>query len=631
MPAYLIVAAGEPADEFWPIEPGQRLTIGRSPDNHIVLPDELCSRYHAEILFDSGRWKIRDLGSRNGVRVNGELIRDSATLSAGDRIRIGQTELLLVERLPERLAGQVADLSELEREPADESEAGPNITARLSRSKFVSESESHLLEDPSVAQDMTRLFRLVLAMGGAADVTDLCNRVLDGLLDCTHADTGAVLMRVGRRRLRVLAHRGRDTYHKVSDYISELVARENEAILARDVRADQRLRSRQSLEEIGAQSLICAPIREKNRVTGLIHLYSTDPASPLDRRDLEFTLAIAQQFSQMLAELKQRERLANENRLLRENLRIATDLVGESEAIKAVKRQIARVAPTSATVLIRGESGVGKELVARAIHANSPRSGGPMVCINCAALTESLLESELFGHEKGAFTGATEQKIGKFEAANGGTIFLDEIGELNPASQAKLLRVLEGQPFERVGGSKPIAVDVRVIAATNIELEQAVREGKFRRDLYFRLNVVEIVVPPLRERKEDIPVLANYFLDILTREIARRVKGFSDAAMRKLTRYDWPGNVRELRNVIERAVVLGSGEQIEERDILLSGLEPTLAAGGRYRPISLEQLEREHVAATLAHTGWNKSQAAAILGIERSTLDRKINRYGLKR
>jgi len=634
MQAYLVVISGEPADEFWPLEPGQRLTIGRSPDNHIVLPDELCSRHHAELVCDHDGWSIRDLRSRNGVRVNGELIRDAARLALGDRIRIGQTELLLTDELPQHLADKAPDLSRLEREDAAAEEGqgpAPSITARLGRSRFISESDSALLEDPRLARDLTRLFRLGLDMGAAADVSDLCNRVIDGLLECTHADTGAVLMRVGRRGLKVLAHRGRDTYSKVSDYISDLVLRENEAILARDVSADQRLRNRQSIEEIGAESLVCAPIREKDRVVGLIHLYSTDPTSALDRGDLEFTLAVAHQFSNMLAELRQRERLAGENKRLRESLRLVTELVGESDAIKRVREQIARVAPTSATVLIRGESGVGKELVARAIHANSPRSNGPIVCLNCAALTETLLESELFGHEKGAFTGATEQRIGKFEAANGGVIFLDEIGELNPSSQAKLLRVLEGQPFERVGGNKPITVDVRVIAATNIDLEDAVRNGKFRRDLYFRLNVVEIFVPPLRDRKEDIPILAKHFLEIFTREIGRRVTGFTEGAMRKLMRYDWPGNVRELKNVIERAVVLGTSEQIREQDILLSSLEPTGTTGGRYRPISLEQLEREHIAATLAHTGWNKSQAAAILGIERSTLDRKINRYGLKR
>jgi Nif-specific regulatory protein len=320
------------------------------------------------------------------------------------------------------------------------------------------------------------------------------------------------------------------------------------------------------------------------------------------------------------------------NERLRENLRVETELVGQSQAIESIKQQIARVAPTNATALVRGESGVGKELVARAIHMNSPRRNGPLVCLNCAALTETLLESELFGHEKGSFTGATEQKIGKFEAAHRGTIFLDEIGEMKPGTQAKLLRVLEGQPFERVGGGKSIQVDVRVVAATNVELEAAVQEGRFRRDLYFRLQVVEIIVSPLRHRKEDIPVLADYFLSRLAQEVGRRLRGFSDSALQKLMRYDWPGNVRELRNMIERAVVLGTGDEVTEKDIQLSSLAaPTSVLSGEYRPITLDDMEREHIAATLAHTEWNKSQTATILGIERSTLDRKIQRYNLSR
>ena len=239
-------------------------------------------------------------------------------------------------------------------------------------------------------------------------------------------------------------------------------------------------------------------------------------------------------------------------------------------------------------MLIRGESGVGKELVARAVHFSSPRKKGPFVCLNCAALSETLLESELFGHEKGAFTGATERKIGKFEAADKGTLMLDEIGEMSPKTQAKFLRVLEGHPFERVGGSEPIKVDVRVIAATNRDLEKDVAEGTFRRDLYFRLHVLEIVVPALRKRPEDIPELAEYFLHRFVAETGRKIKGFTPRAMEEMLRYRWPGNVRELKNVIERAVVLTRSEYIDHDDLVLS----TLRTAGDTDPACCDVAER---------------------------------------
>ena len=287
-------------------------------------------------------------------------------------------------------------------------------------------------------------------------------------------------------------------------------------------------------------------------------------------------------------------------------------------------------------MLIRGESGVGKELVARAVHFSSPRRKGPVRLPQLRALCRELLESELFGHEHGAFTGATERKIGKFEAAHKGTLMLDEIGEMSPTIQAKFLRVLEGHPFERVGGSEPIKVDVRVIAATNRDLEKDVAEGTFRRDLYFRLHVLEIIVPALRKRPEDIPELAEYFLHRFIAETGRKIHGFTPRAMEQMLRYRWPGNVREMKNVIERAVVLADGEYIDAgRPGALEAAhrrrhdrraEPCRRSSSRPRsPTSSATTSWPRCKAT----GWNKSQTASILGIERSTLDRKIRRYEL--
>ncbi|MDR0871749.1 MAG: sigma-54 dependent transcriptional regulator, partial [Planctomycetaceae bacterium] len=290
------------------------------------------------------------------------------------------------------------------------------------------------------------------------------------------------------------------------------------------------------------------------------------------------------------------------------------------------------------SLLVRGESGVGKELVARAVHFASSRKTKPLVCLNCAAISESLLASELFGHEKGAFTGATERKIGKFEAAHTGTLFLDEIGEMSPTLQAKFLRVLEGGSFERVGGNTTISADVRVIAATNRDLEKEVSEGRFRHDLFFRLRVLEIIVPPLRKRADDIPLLADYYLEKFCKETGRKYQGFSPDAMRILMSYNWPGNIRELKNVVERAVVLGSGLYIQEQDLLLSSLKTAGETDHKneeqqdlFIPLSLENMEKNHILRTLEHIQWNKSLAAKQLGIERTTLDRKIKRYELEK
>src|SRR5439155_20025752 len=352
-------------------------------------------------------------------------------------------------------------------------------------------------------------------------------------------------------------------YSPVSEFVTNEVMSGREAILAEDVARNQYLSQRESITQLGATSLICAPVIHEDKVRALIHLYCTDPHKSFSNENLEFTIAVAKHFAIVMGQMQRQDSLWLENRSLREQLQVESELVGTSPAIQNILEQIGRVAPTNATVLVRGESGSGKELVARAIHFSSPRKEGPFICLNCAAITETLLESELFGHERGAFTGATEKKIGKFEASDHGTIFLDEIGEMAYNTQAKLLRILEGHQFERVGGSTPIRVDVRVVAATNQPLEQNIKEGKFRRDLFYRLQVVDIQVPTLNERPSDVPILAEHFLKRFARETGRRIRGFTPAALTKMTQYAWPGNVRELKNVVERAVALARSPQLD--------------------------------------------------------------------
>ena len=323
--------------------------------------------------------------------------------------------------------------------------------------------------------------------------------------------------------------------------------------------------------------------------------------------------------------------LGDENRRLQQELNIQHSMVGESENMSEVYKFVSRVAPRESTVLIQGESGTGKELVARAIHSNSARANRPFVAINCAAIVDTLLESELFGHEKGAFTGAVAQKKGKLETAEGGTVFLDEVGELAAPLQAKLLRVLQEREFERVGGTRPVKLDIRLITATNVDLNEASRNGKFRQDLYYRLNVVSIVVPPLRERKEDIPLLAAYFADRYSEKVNRRVVGISPKARACLVRYGWPGNVRELENAIERAIVLGSTELILPEDLPDSVLEETGSSGEPVTALhdGIREAKKKLIEQAIDQADGNYTEAAGILGVHPNHLFRLIRTLNL--
>jgi Nif-specific regulatory protein len=671
MLAYLVIREGSKWTDVFRLIPGQTATIGRSPINQIVLKDERCSRTHAEVFMADGQWMLRDLDSRNGTYVSDEQIRGDHPLSPGDVVRIGRSQLAFVTDLSKafpdsssltRVDGQETSEGGSDDGTADLSVLTPHepttITHRKVHTKFLApRGETPETDDESgisrIGRASAKLCRLAFEMAKATDVGVIANLALGGLFEGTHADTGAILLlardHVGEPKdsqLDVIASRsdGDVPYHRVSSFLAATVLREGEAVLARNVMGDSAVSRRDSKGEIHATSVICAPIRHATRVLGLVHLYSTTADNVLDPDDLEYSLAVAETLAVAVVNLSRRQELAqnliqvrDENFQLRQKLGVQSDIVGKSESVQRIMQEVARAAPSKATVLIRGESGVGKELVARAVHYSSPRNKNVFVCLNCAALTESLLESELFGHEKGAFTGATERKIGKFEAAHQGTLMLDEIGEMSPTIQAKFLRVLEGHPFERVGGSEPIKVDVRVIAATNRDLEKDVAAGRFRRDLYFRLAVLEIYVPPLRKRPSDIPELARYFLERYNAETGRKIRGFTQRAMDQLLRYRWPGNVRELKNVVERAHLLSQDDIIDEDDLMLSKL-PTAGDTGEvpsitpaeHVPMSLAEMERRHILETLRATGWNKSQTATILGIERSTLDRKIRRYQLE-
>jgi len=660
--AFLVVREGSSWRNVYRLAPGQVTTVGRSSTNRIVVRNEVCSRNHCEVFSSGNNWILRDLDSRNGTYVDGKRVAGDWGLEPGQMIQIGSCELGftndLAKPFPKPKVSQVRygdnDTATIDVFDHPESDSEPAIIHRQRINPLKKSDQELDVVNDSVetvrehGRELTSLYQLALQMGACRDSKALAEVVLEALLENTEANSGGILLlasggQTEPEALDLICCTTPDElpYQRISDYLSSVVLKQQEAILARDVADDSRLATRDSLGEIHAQSVICSPIRSEEELLGLIHLYTTDPDYPVRPDDLEFTLAVADQLAVALENLKQMESLAvglervqKERDTLRQELGIQSELIGQSESMLELKDSIRKIAPTDATVLIRGESGVGKELVARAIHYNSSRRNGPFVCMNCAALTESLLESELFGHEKGSFTGATDRKMGKFEQADQGTLFLDEVGEMSLGVQAKFLRVLEGHAFERVGGRTPVQVDVRVVAATNRDLEHAVEEGRLRRDLYFRLHVVEIRVIPLRERQEDIPQLAHYFLQRYSEKTGRGVKGFTKGALEVLMQHEWTGNVRELQNTIERSLILCSGDYIRTKDINMSTLgnrsdsdDESTTRSSAYRQLSLELLEQEHILSTLRWTNWNKSKAASILGIERSTLDRKLKRY----
>ncbi len=648
-PAFLRVIDPVAGRQVVPLFAGERVTLGRAPGNRIVIHDERASRQHAEIFTTDAGWFVRDLGSRNGTLVEGSPLTADHRLTAGEVVQIGMVEVGYFEGEPaaETAAAPAAGGGAVTGEmPADLEAWHASITHRRTRSRLLDDIGSAANPAPRVGRAAAELCRLAFSLGRGADLADVARIALASALTDTAATRGVVLLPdrldpepaagggVAAESLASIAAVPDPWPYPCPTGIVATVLATDEALLAAAGGGDTGGER--------AAATISAPIRTGGRAVGVMHLELERGDREATADDLEFVMAVCDALGVALDNLSAREALssrlataADENARLRRRLgEDAIRMVGSSPALQGIVGQIERVARTKATVLVRGESGSGKELVARAIHEASDRRDKPFICLNCAALSETLLESELFGHEKGAFTGATEKKLGKFEAAHRGTLVLDEIGEMSPGIQAKFLRVLEGHPFERVGGSSRVQVDVRVVAATNRDLEAAVAAGDFRRDLYFRLKVVEIVVPPLRRRREDIEAIATHFLERFAAETGRTIRGFTPEATEALRTYHWPGNIRELRNVVERAVVLARGEWIEADEMTLSklaspgdtGKAPATRPGG-FIPTTLDEVERQHVMRTLEAVGGNKTKAAAILGIERSTLDRKLAKW----
>ncbi len=610
----------------------EEVSVGREPSNTIAIEDRWVSRRHCLIKEDEGRHTVVDLESHNGTLVNG-LPVGHRVLETGDRIAIGGSVFLYQlgdEEIPLEDTPVVIDegmfvtQSTLQLRPED----GLYLQSDKTLAALGSTSRAGL--------DLHTLLQLSTKIGSIHDVDALAGEFLRFLFEVVPAERGAVLLSGGaegefERTISRNRSSGPGGALRISGTVVRNVLREGVALLYSEL-IDDRVPSTESLAGSGVRSLICAPLLAFEGPLGVIYLDTTDSRVHFDDQHLQLILAAARIAAGSFENARRLARLLRVNRSLREESRIEHDMIGESTGMKEVYQFIAKVAPTDMTVLVRGESGTGKELVAHAIHRNSPRADKAFLAINCAALTETLLEAELFGHEKGAFTGAVAQKKGKLEAADGGTLFLDEIGELSPALQAKLLRVLQTRKFERVGGTRQVQVDIRVIAATNRDLEDAMRGGAFRPDLYYRINVLSLTMPPLRERREDIPLLAAYFVAQACRKANRGIKGISSQARALMLRYDWPGNVRELENALERATVLGSEDLIQPEDLpealLETGSGTCPDIGGYHEAIN--QLKRDLIMKAFARANGNYTEAAKILGLHPNHLHRVIRNMGIK-
>ena len=688
-PAYLILTQNGEQMQVFSFTGDMVVTIGRATENFVSFIDDRCSRFHAKLFFNTGQWYLQDLGSRNGTFVDDlNITTQACVIRSGQRIQIGRTTLQFGTGSPGELdtnaSGIDIDGGIVKRHSGvmgvSETLQGPTAVGErelesevIHQKSFTTilkadaEMSTHNIVLPTTKTGFgpAEMCRLAYQIGKAETIDHVTRVALEGLLSATNAEGAGLWLfpyslhaqqQASDIRLVADTTLNKKPYSPISTVLVRTVFEKQEALLVHEnpnegTKKTKKTAVLEGKESVGINNTLVAPIRNQSSTLGMLHLYTASDDRYLDESDLEYALAIADTVGVALANINRQKELATnltqarkENYNLREMLQANSEIIGNSPAIQMVHHLIARAAEGKTALLIRGESGAGKELIARAVHLASPRKTKPFICLNCAAVSETLLESELFGHEKGAFTGASERKLGKFEAADTGTLFLDEIGEMTPNLQAKMLRVLENSAFERVGGNATVNVDVRIITATNRDLEKEVAAGRFRHDLFFRLRVLEIIVPPLRKRPTDIAILAKYFLDRFCKETGRKFTGFGADAMDTLMSYRWPGNVRELKNIIERAVVLGSEPLVMAQDLLLSKLnttgesqvsasekqEPQPPPRDLFIPLTLEDVERNHIIRTLEHTDWNKSLAAKQLGIERTTLDRKIRRYNIE-
>jgi len=627
----LLVIAGPSKDSTIPLPDGEA-TLGRDPTNAVAVADASVSRKHCLLRQEEdGRFQIKDLDSRNGTLLNGLAVKEQ-WLRHGDEIATGDSVFLfLLEDEDQALPASRVEFDD-SHPTAETKVIHPKEVMYLQPDRLLRE----LPATSQIARNLNALLKISRVLHAIRGLEELQAQLLDLIFEVVPAGRGAILLAEGTgQEFNCLYARtrqaGQPQLVRVSRTIALQVMKENVAILGLDVPSGK-LRDVESLAASEVRSLLCVPLTVFQRSIGCIYLDSTNATNRFHEDHLQLLAAIAGISAVALDNARRLQWLEQENQRLTTEVRQEQSLVGEGARMKEIFQFLTRVAPTESTVLLEGESGTGKELAARALHRNSHRGNKPFVAINCAAIPESLLESDLFGHERGAFTGAAVQKKGRLEVADGGVVFLDEIGELAPALQVKLLRVLQEREFERVGGTHTIKVDIRLIAATNRDLNEAVRTGEFRQDLYYRLAVVRLTMPPLREHREDIPMLTRHFVQKYAKRSKVKPKAVSREAMAALVNYEWPGNVRELENAIERALVMGSSDVVLLEDLPESLLEqesPAEMHEGKYHA-SLKELKKQLILDAVEQTGGNYVEAAAILGVHPNYLHRLIRNLGIK-
>lgn len=609
MYAYLTVTLGAGSGTTYLLDPELDNRIGRGTDGTVVVTDPLCSRVHAVIRQSDSRWQIRDAESRNGTFVNGRKV-DEATLADGHFIKIGSTEFTFHWTTDP---------------PTVTSSADVDLRQTIIHDRPLEVADSGLLalsaiQDLEQARQLLVLYQLSIKLLGCDQPDEVVRISLDLLLNVAGASVVGFLWLSdeGRLKPKVVLPEGASQSVTLSESLTELVCQQRHAVwVARHTGP--------TAEAVGHfADALCVPLIHEGAALGAIHVYLE--RGRFHQTDFDFTISLCNILVVALVRARRQKIVdADYQRLVAESPGY-DELVGSSPSMQQLKLRIDRLAQAAGCVLIRGESGSGKELVARALHRASPRSDRPMLSVNCAAIPADLIDSQLFGHKAGSFTSADRDHIGYFEQADSGTLFLDEVGEMTLEGQAKLLRILEGHPFLPVGGTAVVSTDVRVIAATNQDLQALVRERKFREDLYYRLSVFELHVPPLRDRGEDIGRLIDFFVDHFRRKHGRPGLELCDDARARLLSYHWPGNVRQLRNVIDSAVVLADGQTIEIADLGLRDSGPV-----QLESLRIDFWERRLITEALTRTDRNVPEAAKLLGIGRATLYRKLDEYAIER